>query len=52
MPPLADFPTPDAEADTLALNRFIEGEILQKPAQYLWVHKRFKPRPEGDASLY
>lgn len=52
MPPLADFPTPDAEADTLALNRFIEREILQKPAQYLWVHKRFKTRPEGDASLY
>ena len=52
LPPLAGFPTPDAEADTLALNRFIEGEILKKPAQYLWVHKRFKTRPPGEAGLY
>jgi len=52
MPPLANFPTPDAEADTLALNRYIEGEILKNPAQYLWVHKRFKTRPEGEPGLY
>ena len=52
LPPVAGFPTPDAEADTLALNRFIEGEILKKPAQYLWVHKRFKTRPPGEAGLY
>jgi len=49
---LANFPTPDAEADTLALNRYIEGEILKNPAQYLWVHKRFKTRPEGEPGLY
>jgi KDO2-lipid IV(A) lauroyltransferase len=51
-PPLAGFPTPDAEADTAALNRYIEGQILKQPAQYLWVHKRFKTRPVGEASLY
>jgi KDO2-lipid IV(A) lauroyltransferase len=50
--PLADFPTPDAEADTLRLNRYIEGQIARQPAQYLWVHKRFKTRPEGEAGLY
>jgi Kdo2-lipid IVA lauroyltransferase/acyltransferase len=22
------------------------------PAQYLWVHKRFKTRPRGEPSLY
>jgi KDO2-lipid IV(A) lauroyltransferase len=22
------------------------------PAQYLWVHKRFKTRPPGEPSLY
>jgi len=52
MPPLADFPTTDATSDTARVNRFIEQEILKQPEQYLWVHKRFKTRPEGEPSLY
>ncbi len=52
MAPLTDFATKDAVADTERLNRFIEGEILKQPAQYLWVHKRFKTRPEGEPGLY
>ena len=50
--PLAGFPTDDAFADTAALNRWIETEIAKRPAQYLWVHKRFKTRPAGEPSLY
>ena len=50
--PLAGFPTDDALADTAALNRWIESEIAKRPAQYLWVHKRFKTRPAGEPSLY
>jgi len=50
--PLAGFPTDDAFADTAALNRWIETEIAKRPAQYLWVHKRFKTRPAGAPSLY
>lgn len=52
MPPWDDFPSDDALADTARLNRFIEEQIRQHPAQYLWVHKRFKTRPAGEASLY
>lgn len=52
LPPLQGFPTRDAEADTAAMNRFIEQQILLQPEQYLWVHKRFKTRPEGQAGLY
>ena len=52
LPPLQGFPTPDAQADTAAMNRFIEQQILQLPEQYLWVHKRFKTRPEGLPGLY
>jgi KDO2-lipid IV(A) lauroyltransferase len=52
LPPWDDFPTDDAEADTLRMNRFIESEILKNPAQYLWVHKRFKTRPPGEAPVY
>ena len=52
MPPLDNFPSDDALADTAALNRWIEAQIRANPAQYLWVHKRFKTRPAGEASLY
>jgi KDO2-lipid IV(A) lauroyltransferase len=52
LPPWTDFPTDDPLADTLAMNRWIESEIRRNPAQYLWVHKRFKTRPEGEPSLY
>lgn len=50
--PWQHFPTNDAEADALTMNRWIESEIRRNPAQYLWVHKRFKTRPPGQPSLY
>jgi Kdo2-lipid IVA lauroyltransferase/acyltransferase len=50
--PWNDFPSDDALADTARMNRWIEDEIRRNPAQYLWVHKRFKTRPEGAAPLY
>jgi KDO2-lipid IV(A) lauroyltransferase len=50
--PWRDFPSDDALADTARMNRWIEDEIRRNPAQYLWVHKRFKTRPEGAAGLY
>ena len=34
------------------MNRWIESEIRRNPAQYLWVHRRFKTRPPGEPSLY
>ena len=50
--PWTDFPTDDAVADTARMNRWIEQEVRRLPEQYLWVHKRFKTRPEGEAGLY
>jgi KDO2-lipid IV(A) lauroyltransferase len=41
-PPLADFPTDDAVADTERFNRIVEAEVRRMPAQYLWIHRRFK----------
>ncbi len=52
LPPWEHFPSADALADTAAMNRWIEAEIRLNPAQYLWVHKRFKTRPAGEPSLY
>ena len=50
--PWADFPSDDPVADSARLNRWIESEIRRNPAQYLWVHRRFKTRPPGEPPLY
>lgn len=50
--PLADFPSADVEADTARVNAAIEAMVREAPAQYLWVHKRFKRRPPGEPPLY
>lgn len=47
-----DFPTADAMADTARMNRELEALIQRDPAQYYWVHKRFKTRPSGEAAFY
>ncbi|NCV04409.1 MAG: hypothetical protein EBV46_08235, partial [Burkholderiaceae bacterium] len=49
---LPNFPSDDPVADTARLNQYFEEEIRQRPAEYYWVHKRFKYRPPGEASLY
>jgi KDO2-lipid IV(A) lauroyltransferase len=51
-PPWADFPTDDVEADTRRMNAYIESVALVMPEQYLWMHKRFKTRPPGEARFY
>src|SRR5690606_3454939 len=51
-PPLENFPSGDETQDTLRINQFVEARILEQPEQYLWVHRRFKTRPPGEADLY
>ena len=50
--PLSDFPSENPEADTARLNQIFEKEIRLRPAEYYWVHKRFKNRPNNEASPY
>jgi len=52
MPPWEHFPTEDVVADTALMNQRLEGWINQDPAQYYWVHKRFKTRPAGEPGVY
>jgi Kdo2-lipid IVA lauroyltransferase/acyltransferase len=52
MPAWQDFPTKDPLADTVRMNAELEGYIRSMPAQYYWVHKRFKTRPDAGPSLY
>ena len=51
-PPLQGFPADSEEADCLRINQWIEHAVSQCPEQYLWAHRRFKTRPEGEAKLY
>jgi KDO2-lipid IV(A) lauroyltransferase len=52
LPPWTDWPTDDPLADAARMNGFIEQQVRLHPAQYFWVHKRFKTRPDGEPSLY
>jgi KDO2-lipid IV(A) lauroyltransferase len=47
-----DFPGDSIEADTAEMNRRLQGWIDAMPAQYFWVHQRFKSRPPGEPSVY
>ncbi len=51
-PPLADFPSGDEVADASRINGLIEQAVRARPAQYLWAHRRFKTRPEGEPRPY
>ncbi|UVE16551.1 lipid A biosynthesis lauroyl acyltransferase [Pseudomonas sp. LS44] len=51
-PPLSDFPGANEEADCIRINQWVEAAIRECPQQYLWAHRRFKTRPEGEPSLY
>lgn len=52
MPMPAGYPSGDALADATMLNAHIESQVRRAPAQYLWMHRRFKTRPEGEARPY
>jgi KDO2-lipid IV(A) lauroyltransferase len=52
LPAWTDFPSADPVADTALMNARLQAYIATMPAQYYWVHKRFKTRPPGEPSLY
>jgi len=51
-PPLDNFPTDDAVADTRRLVRYLEEFIRAAPEQYAWMHRKFKDRPAPLPDLY
>ena len=51
-PPWDNYPSDDVEADVARMNAFIEDRVREMPPQYLWLHRRFKTRPQGEPSLY
>ena len=52
LPAWPNYPTGNATEDTAFMNQQLEGYINAQPAQYYWVHKRFKTRPDGMPEVY
>jgi KDO2-lipid IV(A) lauroyltransferase len=51
-PALEAFPSDDAAVDTARVMAGIEAMARAAPAQYLWIHRRFKRRPDGVPDPY
>jgi KDO2-lipid IV(A) lauroyltransferase len=51
-PAWPDYPSDDLVSDTALMNLRLQTYIDVSPAQYYWVHKRFKDRPAGEMSPY
>lgn len=46
------WPSGDATADAARYMAELERVVRAHPEQYLWVHRRFKTRPPGEADVY
>ena len=44
-----DFPSDNPEHDLARFNAFLQRHIEKAPAQYWWLHRRFKTAPDGTA---
>ena len=42
----------DVVANTAQFTKIIEDYVRRYPDQWLWVHRRWKTRPEGEKGLY
>lgn len=51
-PALENFPGRSPQEDAQRLMNLLEQTLQQNPEDYMWVHRRFKTRPEGFPSVY
>lgn len=51
-PAFQDFPSGSEYEDTSRINQFLEDYLRQYPDDYMWLHQRFRDRPQGEAPFY
>ena len=49
---LKNYPSNDPVKDATTTNKILEKQIIKAPEQYLWIHRRFKTRPDGKENFY
>lgn len=52
LPAAEDIPVDSDVHTAIALNKLVERCVMMAPEQYMWLHRRFKTRPQGEHSLY
>lgn len=50
--PVEGFPKNDPDQAAAFVNKIVEKSIMACPGQYMWLHRRFKTRPDGEYCLY
>lgn len=50
--PVDGFPKGDTKNAAIFINKIVEESIMASPSQYMWLHRRFKTRPQGEDCLY
>ena len=52
LPALENYPTGDNQVDADRFNQIAEQAVRREPESYLWAHRRFKTRPQGEPPFY
>ncbi len=50
--PISKYPSNDPIQDATVVNKILEKQINKNPEQYLWIHRRFKTRPNDEKNFY